>query len=146
MGSVSVGSGVAELGSVGSGSTGSGRVGRQLAHAIVPIAAGYVIAHYLTLFVLEGQHTVALLADPLGTGADWLGTGGWTVQAFGLTPAGVASLQVTVIVIGHVLGTVLAHDRALVLFRAATAIVGQVPLLALMVAYTALGLWLLFAA
>ena len=48
----------------------------QLAHSIVPIAVGYIIAHYYSLLVLEGQRTVTLAADPLGTGADWLGTRG----------------------------------------------------------------------
>jgi hypothetical protein len=112
----------------------------------VPIAVGYLIAHYYTLFLLEGQRTIALLSDPLVTGADWLGTAGWTVGGLGNTPAGIAMLQVTVIVIGHVLGTVLAHDRALALLPRRTAVTGQIPLLVLMVLYTVMGLLLLFAA
>ncbi|GAA4580094.1 hypothetical protein GCM10023194_07460 [Planotetraspora phitsanulokensis] len=118
----------------------------ELAHSIVPIAVGYLIAHYYTLFLLEGQRTIALLSDPLVTGADWLGTAGWTVGGLGNTPAGIAMLQVTVIIIGHVLGTVLAHDRALALLPRRTAVTGQIPLLALMVLYTVMGLLLLFAA
>ena len=90
------------------------------------------------------QHgrTVVIAQD----GDDWLGTAGWTIQALGTTPAGVATLQVTVIVVGHVLGTVLAHDRALTLFPRRTAVLGQIPLLLLMVVYTVMGLLLLFAA
>ncbi|MGC5012944.1 hypothetical protein ACLQ2R_19450 [Streptosporangium sp. DT93] len=122
-----------------------GTTADELAHAVVPIAVGYVVAHYYTLLLLEGQRTLALLSDPLVTGADWLGTAGWTVQAAGTSPAGIAMLQVTVIVVGHVLGTVLAHDRALALFPRRTAVVGQIPLLVLMVAYTVVGLLLLFA-
>ncbi|SDI13841.1 hypothetical protein [Nonomuraea jiangxiensis] len=118
----------------------------ELAHSIVPIAVGYLVAHYFTLLVLEGQRTLALLSDPLGTGADWLGTRSWPVQAFGTSPAGIALLQVTVIVLGHVFGTVLAHDRALRLFERRTAVVGQLPLMLLMLLYTATGLLLLFAA
>ncbi len=123
-----------------------GATAGEIAHSIVPVAVGYVVAHYYTLFLLEGQRTIALLSDPLDTGADWLGTAGWTIQALGTTPAGVATLQVTVIVIGHVLGTVLAHDRALALFPRRTAVLGQIPLLVLMVVYTVVGLLLLFAA
>ncbi|MBP2706152.1 hypothetical protein JOL79_20285 [Microbispora sp. RL4-1S] len=123
-----------------------GSTAGELAHSIVPIAVGYVIAHYYTLFLLEGQRTVALLSDPLNTGANWLGTAGWTIKALGTTPAGIATLQVTVIVVGHVLGTVLAHDRALALFPRRTAVLGQIPLLVLMVIYTLVGLLLLFAA
>ncbi|WP_169987998.1 hypothetical protein [Microbispora sp. H10836] len=123
-----------------------GTTAGEIAHSIVPVAVGYVVAHYYTLFLLEGQRTIALLSDPLDTGADWLGTAGWTIQALGTTPAGVATLQVTVIVVGHVLGTVLAHDRALALFPRRTAVLGQIPLLVLMVVYTVVGLLLLFAA
>jgi hypothetical protein len=123
-----------------------GTTAGELAHSVVPIAVGYLIAHYYTLFLLEGQRTIALLSDPLVNGSDWLGTADWTVGGLGNTPAGIAMLQVTVIIIGHVLGTVLAHDRALALFPRRTAVIGQVPLLVLMVYYTVAGLLLLFAA
>jgi hypothetical protein len=118
----------------------------ELAHTLVPIAVGYLVAHYFTLFVLEGQRTLILLSDPLGTGANLLGTGGWTVQALGTSPDGTALLQVSVIVLGHIAGTVLAHDRALRLYDAGQAAIAQLPLLALMLTYTTAGLWLLFAA
>lgn len=52
----------------------------------------------------------------------------------------------TGIVIGHVIGTVLAHDRVLTLFPHQTAVKGQIPLMALMVVCTVVGLLLLFAA
>lgn len=58
----------------------------------------------------------------------------------------VATLQVGVIIVGHILGVVLAHDRAVRLFPHRSAVVGQLPLLALMVTYTCLGLLLLFEA
>jgi hypothetical protein len=47
--------------------------------------------------------------------------------------------------VGHVLGVVLAHDRAVALLPRNRAIVGQLPMLALMVTYTVVGLTLLFA-
>ena len=34
--------------------------------SLVPIAFVYVVAHYVTLFLLQGQYTVPLLSDPLG--------------------------------------------------------------------------------
>ncbi|MFF0232872.1 hypothetical protein [Micromonospora sp. NPDC005254] len=121
------------------------RVPSELAHSIVPIAVGYVVAHYYSLLILEGQRTVALLSDPRDTGADWFGTAGWQPHTGLVTPSGVANLQITVIIVGHLLGTLLAHDRALYLFPRARAVAGQVPLLALMVAYTVAGLLLLYA-
>jgi hypothetical protein len=105
-----------------------------------------VIAHYYSLFLLEGQRTLALFSDPLGTGANWLGTRDWEISALGTSPMGIAVLQVTAIVAGHLLGVVLAHDRALRLFPRRTAVLGQLPLLVLMVGYTVVGLLLLFAA
>ena len=45
------------------------------AHSVVPIAFGYVVAHYLTLFILEGQRTLIYLSDPLSNGANIFGTG-----------------------------------------------------------------------
>ncbi|MEV4822204.1 hypothetical protein [Micromonospora sp. NPDC049274] len=123
----------------------SRRVPGELAHSIMPIAVGYVVAHYYSLLILEGQRTVALLSDPRDTGADWLGTAGWQPHTALVTPSGVANLQITVIIVGHLLGTLLAHDRALYLFPRARAVAGQLPLLALMVAYTVAGLLLLYA-
>jgi hypothetical protein len=61
-----------------------------------------------------------------------------------VTPTIVANLMVVSIVVGHVLGVVLAHDRAVRLFPPRTAVAGQLPLLVLMVALTCLGLFLLF--
>ncbi|MER7893249.1 hypothetical protein ABTX15_25845 [Micromonospora sp. NPDC094482] len=122
-----------------------GRVPGELAHSIVPIAVGYLIAHYYSLLILEGQRTIAMLSDPLGTGADWVGTAGWEPRTGLITPDGVAALQITVIILGHLLGTLLAHDRALHLFPRLRAVTGQLPLLALMVAYTVAGLLLLYA-
>ncbi len=86
------------------------------------------------------------LADPLGTGTDWLGTADRQV-AYG--PAGAtltAVIQVCAVVAGHVVGVVLAHDRAVTLLPRRHALVGQMPLLLLMVGYTVAGLLLLFSA
>lgn len=117
------------------------------AHSVVPIAVGYAIAHYFTLLALEGQHTLVLLSDPLGTGADWLGTRDLTENRWITGQATlVASIQVAAIVLGHVLGIVSAHDRAVRRFPRRTALVAQVPLLTVMVGYTVGGLLLLFAA
>jgi hypothetical protein len=121
-------------------------VAAQYAHSIVPIVMGYVVAHYWSLLVLVGQQTVIQLSDPLGTGADWLGTGGRGIDPALADPTLVAVLQVTAVVTGHVLGVVLAHDRAVRLLPRRRAVIGQVPLLVLMVAYTVGGLTLLFAA
>jgi hypothetical protein len=118
----------------------------EFAHSLVPIALGYVVAHYYSLFVLEGQRTIILLSDPLYTGhSNWLGTANRGVDASFITPTNVATLQVVAVVLGHILGVVLAHDRAVRLFPRRQAVAGQLPLLAVMVGYTVGGLLLLFS-
>jgi hypothetical protein len=117
----------------------------EFAHTIVPIALGYVVAHYYSLFVLEGQRTLAYLSDPFSDGSDYLGFSGRDPVAWTITPTKIATLQVVAVVLGHVLGVVLAHDRAVRLFPRRQALAGQLPLLVLMVGYTTAGLLLLFA-
>lgn len=128
----------------------AGEPGRGLpaafAHSVIPIAVGYLIAHYFSLLLFEGQRTLIQASDPLGTGADLFGTAGRQVDFAVLTATAIASLQVLAIVIGHVFGVIAAHDRAVRLFPVRRAVVGQLPLLALMIIYTLGGLTLLFAA
>jgi hypothetical protein len=118
----------------------------EFAHTIVPIVAGYFIAHYWSLLVIVGQQAVIQLSDPLGTGANWLGTGGRAADPLLAGATTTAVIQVSAVVVGHVLGVVLAHDRAVALLPRRHAVLGQIPLLVLMVGYTVTGLVLLFAA
>jgi len=118
----------------------------EFAHTIVPIVAGYFIAHYWSLLVIVGQQAVIQLSDPLGTGANWLGTGGRAADPTLADATTTAVIQVSAIVVGHVVGVVLAHDRAVALLPRRHAVLGQIPLLVLMVGYTVTGLILLFAA
>lgn len=115
------------------------------APSLLPIAAGYLVAHYWSLWVWEGTNALAKLSDPLGTGANWLGTGHLTPSAALIAPSFVSVLQVVAIVTGHVLGVVVAHERAVALFDRRTAVIGQLPLVIVMVVYTVAGLTLLFS-
>jgi len=117
------------------------------AHSMVPIVVGYITAHYLTYLVSEGQQTLAQASDPFSTGADWFGTADLTVN-YWLSYHGtlVASIKVAGVVIGHVLGVVAAHDRAVELLPKRHQLTGQLPLLFVMVGFTISGLYLLFAA
>jgi hypothetical protein len=128
----------------------AGQAGRGMpvafVHSVVPVALGYVVAHYYTLFAYEGQRGLAKLGDPLSTGADWFGLARLTPNAAVITPSLVVVVQVLAVVIGHVVGVVLAHDRAVRLFPRRVAVIGQLPLLVLMVTLTCTGLLLLFAA
>lgn len=117
------------------------------AHSMAPIIVGYITAHYFTYLVTVGQLTVIQASDPWSTGADIFGTGDWTVS-YWLAYHGtlVASIKVAGVVIGHVLGVIAAHDRALELLPKRHQLTGQLPLLLVMVGFTVSGLYLLFAA
>lgn len=118
----------------------------QFVHSLVPIVVGYVVAHYLTLFWLEGQRTVITLSDPWGRGWNVFGTAGRGVDAsIADHTTLIATVQVAAVVIGHVLGVISAHDRAVKLLDRGAAIRGQLPLMLVMVGYTVGGLYLLFS-
>nr|WP_132187636.1 MULTISPECIES: hypothetical protein [Kribbella] len=120
---------------------------RLFAHSVIPIAFGYVVAHYLTLLILEGQRTLIYLSDPLSNGANIFGTGLLGLNT-GITnhSTTIAVIQVLAVVGGHLMGVVSAHDRAVALFPRNKALAGQIPLLIVMVGYTVGGLLLLFSA
>lgn len=104
----------------------------------------YVAAHYVTFLLLEGQAIGYLSSDPLGRGWDLFGTrtAGIDFSLIGQTTAWYG--QVAFIVLGHVSGLALAHERALVHFKAARdAVRSQYWMLAVMVGFTTLALWLL---
>jgi hypothetical protein len=120
---------------------------RRFAHTLIPIAAAYVVAHYFSLLVFSGQSMFFLISDPLGQGSDLFGTASYTVDYNVVSPDGVWYVQVVALVLGHVAGLMLAHDRALALYRSARrAARSQYWMLAVMVGFTSLGLWLLSAA
>ena len=117
------------------------------AHSVVPIVVGYMVAHYLSYFVETGQQTVIQLSDPMGTGANLLGTANWQVNYWlSMHPTFLAVTKVLAVVTGHILGVVAAHDRAVALLPKRHQLTGQLPLLVVMVFYTITGLYLLFGA
>ena len=112
--------------------------------SLVPIAFAYVVAHYFSLLVLQGQASIGLVSDPLGRGWDLFGTADYRIDLTLLAPRLVWYVQVTALVVGHVLGLALAHDRALVLSGSMRrALRSQYAMLALMVLYTVGGMWIL---
>jgi hypothetical protein len=113
-------------------------------HTLVPIAAVYVLAHYLTYFVYDGQRILYLASDPFGQGWDIFGTAARGVDYSVLSQNGAWYLEVAFVVIGHVAALTLAHDRALKIYgQAKLAVRSQYWMLGVMVGFTSLALWLL---
>jgi hypothetical protein len=117
------------------------------AHSVVPIIVGYIVAHYLSYFVEYGQQTLIQLSDPFSRGNDYLGTGDLQVSYWiSGHPQFLAVTKVLAVALGHVVGVVAAHDRAIKLLPRRHQLTGQLPLLVAMVGFTVGGLYLLFAA
>jgi hypothetical protein len=114
----------------------------DIALPLVPIAAGYTLAHYASLLVVEGPRGVLLFVQQWGVASS-------VELDIVPDPTVIAVCQVTFIIIGHVAGVLAAHDRAL---RAAPGrtltlvVADELPGVLLMVGYTWAGLFLLFAA
>jgi hypothetical protein len=120
------------------------RLRRAFVHSLVPIAAVYVIAHYLLYFLYDGQKMKYLISDPLGEGWDLFGTAGGGIDYTVIGATGIWYVQVGALITGHVCGLVLAHDRALSVYaRLEDAVRSQYWMLGVMIAYTTFGLWLL---
>ena len=112
--------------------------------SLVPIALAYNVAHYFSLLINQWQYAIRMASDPLGRGWDLFGTADFPTKLSLLSPKTIWYAQVAALVVGHVLGLVLAHDRAVSVFRSARlALRTQYAMLALMVLYTVGGLWVL---
>ncbi len=136
------------LGIAGAESVGGGLSAERLrgafVHSLVPIALVYAMAHYLTSLVFQGQALNYLASDPLGDGWDLFGTASASIDYGVLSQTATWYFQVGFVVLGHIAGLVLAHDRALVIYDdARDAVRSQYWMLSIMVGFTSLALWLL---
>ncbi len=124
----------------------SAELRHTFAHTLVPIGFAYVLAHYFSLLIWQGQAIGYLASDPLGNGANLLGTSSYQIDYGIISFAAIWYVQVAALVLGHVSGLTLAHDRALTMYRGAQeAVRSQYWMLTVMVAFTSFGLWLLSA-
>ncbi len=112
---------------------GLGLVVGAYASTLLPIAAGYMIAHYLTLVIQGAIWIPDLVRNPLTSVAPTLDQ---------LNAGVVWYLSVAAIVLGHVAAIVLSHRIAL---RDAPtrAVRAGIPLAILMVCYTVFSLWII---
>jgi len=137
------------LGHVLAGASGGlRRAAGLLVWSIVPIALAYHFSHYLTALLVNGQYALISLSDPFAHGWNLLGTADGHVHA-GVAAGSQAAwwlwnMQAGAIIAGHVLAVLIAHGLAYRLYQDdRAAVLSQLPLTILMVAYTVFGLWLL---
>jgi len=122
----------------------TGTVARLFVLSLVPIAIAYHLAHYFTYLLIQGQLLIRLASDPLGLGWNLFGTARYRPD-IGIVGARFAwYTAVIVIVLGHVIAVYVAHVVALREFRdRRAALRSQLPMLGLMVGYTAVSLWII---
>ena len=112
---------------------------------LLPIALGYLIAHYFTYLVVEGQRIAIAISDPLQVGSNLFGTAFFEPSGAWLPPGLVWTLQLAAVVGGHMLGAWAGH--VVTALDAPRELAGrpltvrQVPLAVVMVALTTLTLW-----
>lgn len=120
------------------------RVAGLFVFTLVPIAIAYQVAHYFSFLAMAGQYFIALASDPLGLGWNLFGTANRFIRPGPVDARLVWYISVTAIVTGHVAALYLAHLLSLREFADRRAAVrSQWPMLALMVSYTMLSLWII---
>ena len=116
----------------------------RFAMALVPIAFVYHLTHYYTVFLVQAGQIVKLASDPFGFGWNLFGTARWVIEPVMLDVGSIWVTQVALILAGHIVSVYLAHVEALRIFGGARqAALSQLPMLALMMMFTNLGLWIL---
>jgi len=126
------------------GGVATAEVARRFAFTFLPIAIAYHFAHYLTYLLLTGQYFIPTMSDPFGFGWDLFGTAAYQAD-IGLIDAKFHwTVSVISIVVGHIIAVFLAHLTATRLFKDhRRVILSQLPMLAVMVGYTMLSLWII---
>lgn len=131
-----VGAAAAVARTVGLAATGAG---------LLPIALGYLVAHYLTYLLIDGQRILIAISDPFQRGWDLFGTAFHEPSGAFLPPGLVWTVQLAAVVGGHMLGAwgghVVAAAEAPAELGAAGLRLRQVPLAVVMVGLTTLTLW-----
>lgn len=113
------------------------------AYSLLPVALFYHLAHNAMHILMEGGAIVPMLSDPLGTGADYFGTAGMQIGHL-LSDETLWYLQLGLILVGHLVGIVVAHHMSRRLFEERRhATLSLIPMLAVMVLISVAGLSLM---
>ncbi|MCP4376582.1 MAG: hypothetical protein GY794_10475 [bacterium] len=116
----------------------------QFSYSVLPIALFYHVAHNGMHLFMEGQNVIPLLSDPMGYGWDLFGTASWRNLPPILGKDIIWTTQVLLVIIGHVFGIIISQKTSRKLFgegRLATVV--QVPLLAAMIIFSFMSLWIM---
>lgn len=112
-----------------------------LGAGLLPVAVGYLVAHYLSYLLIDGQRIVAALNDPLMHGQNLLpfDLGFWE-PTLPMPTSVLWSIQLAAVVGGHIVGAWAGHAE-MARAKGGTTVLAQLPLAILMVALTTITLW-----
>lgn len=111
---------------------------------LVPISIAYHVAHYLYWFFTQLQFVVPAASDPFAFGWNLFGGRDFIPDRAAISLKVIWHTAIVAIVVGHVIAVYVAHRVALNVFGTRrAALLSQIPMLALMVAYTMTSLWML---
>jgi hypothetical protein len=116
----------------------------RFAYTLLPIALFYHLAHNATHVFYEWSKLRRLVSDPLGWGHDFFGTARAPLSAL-WSPESIWYLQVVLVLVGHVLGIVVAQRETARLYAGDTRAGFRVHLVMMvgMIGMSLLSLWLL---
>jgi YHS domain-containing protein len=114
----------------------------RYAYTLLPIALFYHLAHNSEHLLMEGQKIIALFSDPFGWGWNLFDTAGWSLAPL-VSLKTLWLIQVLLVLVGHVYSLWAAKGVAHRMFGGHKAMKSQLPILATMVLFSLVSLWLL---
>lgn len=112
--------------------------------SLMPISFAYHVAHYLYWFITQIQFVIPAASDPFAFGWNLFGGRNFVPDRAAIPLKVIWHTAVVAIVVGHVIAVYVAHRVALNVFGTRrAALLSQIPMLLLMVAYTMTSLWML---
>lgn len=121
-----------------------GQLGRTFVGTLLPIAVAYHLSHYASYLLIAGQLIFPAASDPFGMGWDLFGTRNWSIDIGVIGAKQIWWMAFTALIAGHALSVLLAHRRALQIFKdARCAATSQIPMTIAMAGLTVLSLWIL---
>ena len=117
---------------------------RAFVFSLIPISLAYHLAHFLSFLLIQAQLLIPLSSDPLGLGWNLFGSAEYKINIAIVNAKFAWIASVIVIAVGHVVAVYVAHLRAMQMFQERLiAIKSQFPMLALMIGYTMVSLWVI---
>ena len=117
---------------------------QQTTYSLLPIAVGYLVAHYLSFLIIQGQLLIPLISDPFGWEWNLLGTGDYVINIAIINARFAWILSLITIVTGHILAVFCSHSIALqITSQSGRILLSQLPMLVLMILYTMTSLWII---